>query len=257
MFSRRKKKPVGFALTCPNLVRILKRKFLFHIIFCPFIIGIVEVDAPYKINREKMSSLPRSNDLGSSRVTDVGSKIDQIIFDSYVTSTDIILKGRNGHVHPKRSEKSAHIESFTSNSDFCTQALSSWKQDVSVPLYIDLSLVLSKSKKILIERWKFCYQRVNDTSKPVKAKLFQKRIVTFLRTLYSFIRLLPGYQVLKLLPHAPNLVFEILDSEDPPIAPSQLASEVWKMYDFPSMGTPRGLLAVAVCYVETSVLQVR
>lgn len=189
--------------------------------------------------------------------------IDQIVFDSFSASIDIILKGRNAQIYPKRNDRSHHVNEFLSNSDFCVQVLSSsWRQDISIPMFIDISLILSKSKKVLIERWKFVYQRQNDyfqsdRSKPViKTKLFQKRLITFLRTLYSFIRLLPGYQVLKLLPVVPNLVFEISDLENPPITPSQLASDIWKVYDFPSMPSSRGILEVGVCYVENSVLQV-
>ena len=208
--------------------------------------------------------LPRPNDnLASSRVTDASlviNKIDQIIFDCFLTSTDVVLKGRNAHILPIKKNNSSsssssnviHITEFISNSDFCAQALSFWRPDISVPLYIDLSLVLSKSRKMLIERWRFTYQRRNE-SKPVKTKMFQKRIITFTRTLYSFVRLLPGFQVLKLLPQAPNLLFEISDSEDPPITTQ---NEAWKVYDFPGMATPLGVLEVGVCYVETSVLQV-
>ena len=126
---------------------------------------------------------------------EVVSKMEQLIFGCYVTSSDVILQGRRANFIPKRTDKSNHIYEYTSNSDFCAQTLNSWKHDLTTPLFFDISLLQGQSQKTLIERWNFSYHRKDDL-KEGRISSAKKRIVTFLRTLYSFIRLLPGYQIL-------------------------------------------------------------
>ena len=184
------------------------------------------------------------------------NRIDQVVFGCLSTSADVIIQGWRSHFLPSITIRSSHVKEYSSNSDFCNQTLQSWKSDLSVPLVIDISFLLSPAKKVLIERWKFSYQRKDDV-KEGRLSSIKKRIVTFLRSLYCFIRLLPGYQVLKFLSRTPHLLFELNDQESPPITKQQLESDTWKFYEFPPVFVGKGHLIVQSCYLDSLALQVR
>jgi hypothetical protein len=193
--------------------------------------------------------------MNSSSIQEFINKVDQLVYGCFVTSTDIILQGRRANFIPRKNLRNSHINDFSSNSNFCAQALSSWKSDITIPLFVDVSLLQTKSRKCLIERWKFSYQRRDDL-KEGRLSAVKKRIVTFLRTFYSFIRLLPGYQVLKFVPQIPNLLFELSNVDDPPITEKQLNSDTWRTYEFPTISTSKGILSVILNYVDSIPLQV-
>ena len=184
------------------------------------------------------------------------NRIDQVVFGCLSTSADVLLQRRALFVPLKNTSRSNNVTEYASNSDFCNQTLQSWKTDLSVPLVIDISFLLSPAKKVLIERWKFSYQRRDDV-KEGRLSSIKKRIVTFLRSLYCFIRLLPGYQVLKFLSRTPHLLFELNDQELPPITKQQFESDTWKFYEFPPVFVGKGHLIVQSCYLDSLALQVR
>ena len=187
-------------------------------------------------------------------MNDFPSAVDKLIFGCFITSADIILQGRRANFLPKRN-KTNQVFEYTSNSDFCAQSLNSWKRDITIPLFFDVSILQGQSQQILIERWKFNFQR-RDELKDGRSGAIKKRIVTFLRTFYSFIRLLPGYQILNLVSYVPNLLFDITTQEIPHISKAQLESDSWDTYDFPIVSTGKGVLSVTVNYLSPVILEV-
>lgn len=181
---------------------------------------------------------------------EITQKIDQLVFDCYVKSSDIILQGRRATVRPIQNPRD-QILSYDSNGNFCSQTIVQWRKKLTSPLFLDIFLINDDSHPVLMERWKFSYTRRED-AKDGRFSSVNRRIVTFLRTLYCFVRLLPGFQVLRMKPHIPILNFAIYNPDV--YSPINFSNETYT-YEFPTLNTPRGFLTIGVTYINTSVLQ--
>lgn len=182
-------------------------------------------------------------------------KIDSLVFDCFQKSSDIILQGRRCSLEPENSSssQSAIPLNYKDNSDYCYQILKDWKVNLNSPVVLDVSLLDPETKGFhLMERWKIIYKRKDDT-KDGRLSSVSRRIVTLMRTLYCFVRLLPGFQLLNMSPTTPILSFRLYNPEQPPSR--NFVCET-SYYDFPRIQTFRGTLYLGVRYMAVNILQV-
>lgn len=181
-------------------------------------------------------------------------KIDSLVFDCFQKSSDIILQGRRCSLEPESSSSSQVMSSdWKDNSEYCFQVLRDWKVNLNSPVVLDVSLLDPVTKEYyLMERWKIIYKRKDDT-KDGRLSSVSRRIVTLMRTLYCFVRLLPGFQLLNMCPTIPILTFRLYDPEQPPSRNFVCESSY---YDFPRIQTFRGTLYLGVRYMAANILQV-
>lgn len=180
----------------------------------------------------------------------MSQKVDQIVFDCYVKSADIILQGRNANIRPIQNPLYP-VEPNISIADFCSSAIAPWRKNLSHPLHFDIFAFDSHSHPVLIERWKFSFQKRED-NKEIKVGSVNRRVVTFLRTLYSFVRLIPGFQILRLRKKS-DLSFAIYNPSEN--APPDFAADTLT-YDFSPVNATKGILSVCLTYMSGSILQV-
>ena len=180
-------------------------------------------------------------------------KIDSLVFDCFQKSSDIILQGRRCSLEPECCSSSPVVSTFKDNSDYCYQVLKDWKLNLNSPLVLDVSLLDPETKGFhLMERWKVIYKR-KDVTKDGRLSSVSRRIVTLMRTLYCFVRLLPGFQLLNMCPTVPVLSFRLYNPEQP--SSRNFVSES-SYYDFPRIQTFRGTLYLGVRYMASNILQV-
>ena len=180
----------------------------------------------------------------------LSQKIDTLIFDSYTKSVDICLQGRRWFLDVTDENIGSCDEA-----KYCAEVLSLWRENPTVPLQIDLRLVCPETQQmLLIERWQFVYRRKEDMKDGGRLSAVNRRIVTFLRSLYCFVRLLPGFQLLTLTSSTPMATFRIYnpDNERPPYGDFVCETS---FYEFPRIQTFRGTLFVRVRYVGANILQ--
>jgi Autophagy-related protein 13 len=185
----------------------------------------------------------------------LNQKIDSLVFDCFQKSSDIILQGRRCTLEPEivLSGLQPGIQTFKDNSDYCCQVLRDWRVNLNSPLVLDVSLLDLDSKEFhLMERWKIIYKRKDDT-KDGRLSSVSRRIITLMRTLYCFVRLLPGFQLLNMCPKTPLVTFRLYNPEHP--SSRNFVSES-SYYDFPRIQTFRGTLYLGVRYMAANVLQV-
>ena len=184
-------------------------------------------------------------------------KIDSLVFDCFQKSSDIILQGRRCSLEPEIVSSFQNRDapsSFRDNTDYCNQVLKDWRVNLNSPLVLDVSLLDPESKEFyLMERWKVIYKRKDDT-KDGRLSAVSRRIITLMRTLYCFVRLLPGFQLLNMCPKIPFLTFRLYNPEQPSSRNFVCESSY---YDFPRIQTFRGTLYLGVRYMSAIILQVR
>jgi hypothetical protein len=176
--------------------------------------------------------------------------IEALVFDFLVSSCDTVLQDRRGIINPITNSTA----NFADNADFCRQTLASWKRDLSRPLIVDLYIFDPRvNKHILMERWKFFYQRANDLKDTKQFNLINRRIITLLRTLYTFVRLLPGFSFLSVSPKLPTLSFQLYEQKS--TYPTNFISDS-ASHRFDQVSTSKGLLIVSVKYMTQPFLKV-
>lgn len=176
--------------------------------------------------------------------------IEGLVFDFLVSSCDTILQDRRGILNPITNTTA----SFADNADFCRQTLQSWKKDLSKPLIVDLYIFDPRiHKHILMERWKFFYQRANDLKDTKQFNVISRRIVTLLRTLHSYVRMLPGFNYLTVSPKLPTLSFQLYEQKS--VYPTGFVSDTVS-YRFDQVSTSKGLIIVSVKYMSPPFLKV-
>lgn len=192
----------------------------------------------------------------SDNVGTLSHKIDSLVFDCFQKSSDIILQGRRCTLEPEiiSCPQSKDIASFKDNSDYCCQVLRDWRINLNSPLVIDVSVFDQQSGDFqLMERWKIIYKRKDDT-KDGRLSSVSRRIITLMRTLYCFVRLLPGFQLLHMCPSIPTLIFRLYNPEQP--SSRNFVGDT-SYYDFPRIQTFRGTLYLGVRYMAIKDLEVR
>jgi hypothetical protein len=181
-------------------------------------------------------------------------KIDSLVFDCFQKSCDIILQGRQCYLEPENNSSSSSPDAnYKNNSDYCSQVLRDWRVNLNAPLVLDVSLLDPTSKEyVLMERWKIIYKSKDD-NKDGRLSSVSRRLVTLMRTLYCYVRLLPGMQLLNMCTMTQQLSFRLYNPEQ---ASSKNFVYEPSTYDFPRIQTFRGTLYLGVRYMTVNTLQV-
>ena len=188
-------------------------------------------------------------DMSSPRVT--SASIEALVFDFLVAATDEILQERRGICNPITHSSA----SFKDNSDYCKQSLLSWRRDITTPLILDLYIFDPRiNKHILMERWKFLYQRANDLKDTSQLLLINHRVGTLLRSLHSFVRLLPGFNLINISQKLPTLSFQLYEQKN--TYPTGFVSDISR-YNFDPISTSKGLLYMSVKFMTQPFVKVR
>ena len=194
-----------------------------------------------------------SENSSEKTTTTLTQKIDGLVFDSFQKSCEIILQGRQGFLESDIPNTDSDILQTIS------YLLSNWRDDVTHPLNIDILISdpksLSNNRNYLMERWQFVYKRKDD-NKDGRLSSSSRRIVTLLRSLYCFVRLLPGFQLLSMTATTPCLTFRIYNPELPNQYGSVKFGTESSIYDFPKISTFRGVLHIGIQYMNSNILQV-
>jgi len=194
----------------------------------------------------------------------LGQKIDALIFDTFAKSLDIIVQGRRWQLDGAAASSSSSSSASSAASSSSTMAdvaavLPFWRENPSRPLQIDVRLQSPDTSHVLLsERWLFVYRKHSDAKDGGRLSAVNRRVVTFLRSLYCFVRLLPGFQLLTLTAAPAIVSYRVYcpDAEAPPFGDFPAASES-AAYEFPRIPTFRGALCVGVRYAGVGALQVR
>lgn len=196
----------------------------------------------------------------------LASKVDQLIWECYLKAADVILQGRRAVVTPILTSPSRvgaasypsivtlDINDFADNSDYCSKIMREWRKNITAPLILDLFISEPNSEnRHLLERWVFIYQRKEkDEIKESRISLVNRKIVTFIRSLICFIRLLPGYQYLNISQKLTSISFQVYNPDI--IQPSNFMDES-SFYEFPKLQSSKGLLSISVRYMKSFLLQ--
>lgn len=171
-----------------------------------------------------------------------------------------MLQKRKAIVHPLVSNSPSNspytnskiADGLDENCRHCRNVLSAWKRDLTKLLVLDLYLFNPDNNSyILIERWKICYQKTADNRDYKPFGFINRRVLTLIRTMYCFIRLLPAFHQLHYCPNLPTFGFQIYD-------PNQSYSNGQSIhnfkydttkYKFNPVSTSKGYLHVGVTFV--------
>ncbi len=179
--------------------------------------------------------------------------IDGLVYDFFVLAVDGILQERRAITNPIPGSS---VAGYSDNSDYNRQSLLPWRRDVNRLLILDVFVFNPKSnKQVLMERWKIQYSRNNDSKDARPFPIINRRILTLIRTLSCFIRLLPGFNLLNLSNIKPTLAYRIYEGRSDENIQS-FAYDCLK-YKFNPISTSKGIVSMGVTYVNPSSLKVR
>eukprot|EP01117_Protostelium_nocturnum_P015258 TRINITY_DN5898_c0_g1_i1.p1 TRINITY_DN5898_c0_g1~~TRINITY_DN5898_c0_g1_i1.p1 ORF type:complete len:547 (+),score=97.14 TRINITY_DN5898_c0_g1_i1:123-1763(+) len=146
----------------------------------------------------------------SQRNLDVRGRTEQIIRELYVKLTQIILQSRvptvvqqskNNNNGKIKINKWFNLE--LEELENITQELTPWAQNMYLPLYIRIFFNSKKSsqqheERVLLEKWKIQFEPYTGSSREsVEVPTLYKKLVLLVRSLYSFLRVVPAYRVFR------------------------------------------------------------
>lgn len=179
--------------------------------------------------------------------------IESLLQDLLLSVCDGVLKERRAIIKPIHHPQ---CNSHEENLDYCTKIINTWRKDPSRPFIVDILFHDCQSNSLLLlERWKISYQKnaeSNDANKNVH--FVKRRISTLVRTLHCYIRLLPGYFLLKQAVALPTLYFQIYDSYK--YENSYGFRHANEKFRFKPVSTSKGLIGMSVSYINTPSVEV-
>lgn len=135
--------------------------------------------------------------------------------------------------------------------EYIRQTVQSWRRQLSRPMNIDLYIFnTTANAHILLERWHFAYSQSNETN--LDSNNVVQRMQLLVRSLQSFIRLLPGFNLLHVSQVKPLVTVQIYD---PKITPENFKYDSSR-YNFPAVVTAKGSVSVSVTFTNPSVVKV-
>jgi hypothetical protein len=204
--------------------------------------------------------------------------LDGLVFDYFRLSVEAILKDRKANLIPIISStqlltqptqpainnnNNSNTNSQMDRSRYISNTLSGWMKQLTKPMTLDLYLYHPKLQThILIERWNFIYQanshdfsnkKLDSSSSNRLYAMVNRRIQTLLRSLYCFVRLLPGFSLLQLSQNEPVMQFQIYDAR---MNPLNFIYEASKQH-FPVVATSKGKIATTVWFVTSVHVKVK
>lgn len=175
------------------------------------------------------------------------SAIDSMVFESFMKGAETVILERKAILQPMTTSSSSDC------AEYIRQTVNSWKRQLSRPMNIDLYIFNNATNgHVLMERWNFTYTNSPDSSELGSTATINQRIQTLLRGLYSFLRLLPGFNLLRCSPVKPLITVQIYD---PKISPEAFRYES-SNYNFPTISTSKGQLSLSVAFTNPAIVKV-
>lgn len=176
--------------------------------------------------------------------------IDELVLDFFLRGTETVVQDRKANVQPLSNNFSS-----TDCSEYIRQSVQNWKRQLSRPMNVDLYIFNSVTNShVLMERWNFSYTytHTHDSSEINSTTNVSHHLQVLMRTLYSFLRLLPGFNLLHCCQGKPLLTLQIYD---PKISPESFHYES-SNYSFPTISTSKGTLSMSVRFTSPGVIKV-
>jgi len=174
-------------------------------------------------------------------------RLEILISDTLQRCNEIILQ-RNSELKSFHNNDSSDCMSDSSRS-----IKSLWKQDYSLPIYIDIYLSSDQvdGEVLLIERWRIVFLKNEDI---YVSSSISKKLSTFLRSLQCFTRLLPGFLLLNYSTSLPSLYYDIYNKSTQKNHHDNFSVDT-STYQLPNVTTSKGTLSVSVKYIQASTIQ--
>jgi hypothetical protein len=174
---------------------------------------------------------------------------DVLVSECFFRATEVILQERRAHLRPITSQ------SYTDHLDYVRNVLNNWRSNLITPLTLDLYMHIPKTNEhILIERWQFSYQLQSDLKDAHSSfALVNRRVQTLLRSLYCFVRILPGFNILHQCSIRPLINFQLYSEQR--AIPSIFKQEVSK-YNFAKISTSKGFLSISITFLNSNPVKV-
>lgn len=184
----------------------------------------------------------------SSRVA--ANPLDTLVYDCMVSASEAILRERRAHLRPITSQQ--HLTNPNADiMDYIRHVLNPWKTNMSTALTLDIYIHVPKTHEhLLLERWSFSYLTMTSELKGDNRPFafINRRIQTLLRSLYCFVRMLPGFNMLHSCALKPLLSYQLYAEQKP--LPSQFKHDVSR-YQFAKISTSRGLISIGVTFLNS------
>jgi hypothetical protein len=165
---------------------------------------------------------------------------------------EAILGERRAFLRPvTTSSQSMAIEGWM---EYVRSVLNKWRTDdsqLNTPLTLDIYIHLPKTGEyVLLERWSMAYgvsPELKGDNKPFD--FINRRVQTLVRSLYCFVRMLPGFNMLhQCAPIKPMLSVHLF-AELRPSQPS-FKQDVSR-YQFAKISTSKGLISMGVTFLNS------
>lgn len=188
--------------------------------------------------------------MNSSSIRASSASVDSLVFDFLLASTDAVLQERRAIINPIVKQPMT----FRDSSDFCRQSLHSWKKDLNKPLILEIYIFDPRmNKHYLMERWKFEYVKSNEVKEARQLNVINRRILTLLRSLYCFVRLMPGFNLINISQKPATLSFQLFEQTN--AQPSSFSHE-YSHYKFTPVSTSKGALHMSVRFITSQAVKV-
>ena len=191
-------------------------------------------------------------------MTDIQSsfkqKTKQIIYDGIQKSFEIVVSCHDKNCFP-RIEQNSTIRQESINIDYIRARTKELKHNLHLSFALDLYLDVDNNrgvKSVLLERWNIHYDLKRKDMKEGGISSVNKHVGILVRTIYSFVRLLPAFQLSTQSTQCP-LSFRIYDAETEG-RDKFLAETV--SYNFPDIPTQFGHLSIRMRYMDSARIKV-
>ncbi|CAM9955061.1 unnamed protein product [Hapterophycus canaliculatus] len=129
------------------------------------------------------------------------SKCEQVVFELLCKVAELIVSSKVALQQQQRREINSKFSLHVQELVFVRDSMKAWENNLTTPVGIDIFWEEQRPgdtapRLELLERWEIMYKpRDAPESKSAQLRHFFKRSIILLRTLYSFVRLLPAYSV--------------------------------------------------------------
>ncbi|KAL6068508.1 hypothetical protein QOT17_008144 [Balamuthia mandrillaris] len=178
-------------------------------------------------------------------------KIEQLVREALSKMAHTIVGARVAALSQMSSKKNKWFNLDMEESDIVTEQLNAWKNNIYLPLILETFFVTKdRQTRALLEHWRLSYQPLNKSPRvAIEIPTVYKKLVVLIRSLYSFLRMLPAHQLYRDLQKHERATAQISylmrqDAEGGPSFNNAPTSE----FNFGHVKTPFGKLALYVRY---------
>lgn len=172
---------------------------------------------------------------------------ENLIYDFFYSSFDYIIQ-----------ERRCIYDNINSNDygPYFKQSLKSLRNDIYKPYILDIYIIdKSNNNYILLERWKIYLNKIDSNNNNKRTNNSYSKVMTLLKCLQCFIRLLPGFNLINTSIKLPILNFQIYEYKNS-YPSSFITTKDIKSYKFNSITVPSGILNVSVKFLSSKLLMV-